>query len=84
MVDRFHDSNVRSPVLQAGRSNRISTPNDFFRPHDQKNLRSPRLHRWAGVRGYMDITDLREQPETGAILDQRAAVQVSHQARAVW
>ena len=30
MVDRFHDSNVRSPVLQAGRSNGISTPNDFF------------------------------------------------------
>ncbi len=30
MVDRFHDSNVRSPVLQTGRSSGISTPNDFF------------------------------------------------------
>ena len=30
MVDRFHDSNVRSPLLQPGRSNGISTPNDFF------------------------------------------------------
>jgi glycosidase len=30
MVDRFHDGNVRSPVLHAGRSNGISTPNDFF------------------------------------------------------
>ncbi len=30
MVDRFHDGDVRSPVLQAGRTNGISTPNDFF------------------------------------------------------
>lgn len=30
MVDRFHDDQARSPVLQAGRSTGISTPNDFF------------------------------------------------------
>ena len=30
LVDRFHDDNARSPVLQAGRSNGISTPDDFF------------------------------------------------------
>jgi len=63
MVDRFHDGNVRSPVLQAGRSNGISTPNDFFRWHDQRDHQSPRLHSRTGMHGYMDITDLREQPE---------------------
>ncbi len=30
MVDRFHDDDARSPVLQAGRSNGIRTPDDFF------------------------------------------------------
>jgi alpha-amylase len=30
MVDRFHDDQKRSPVLQAGRSNGIGTPDDFF------------------------------------------------------
>jgi glycosidase len=30
MIDRFHDDQARTPVLQAGRSNGISTPDDFF------------------------------------------------------
>jgi len=30
MIDRFHDDQARAPVLQAGRSNGISTPDDFF------------------------------------------------------
>lgn len=30
MVDRFHDDQARSPVLGAGRSHGISTPNDFY------------------------------------------------------
>jgi alpha-amylase len=30
LIDRFHDSQVRAPVLGAGRSNGISTPDDFF------------------------------------------------------
>ena len=30
MIDRFHDDQSRAPVLQAGRSNGISTPDDFF------------------------------------------------------
>jgi len=30
LVDRFHDALARSPVLQAARSNGISTPDDFF------------------------------------------------------
>src|SRR5260370_37503645 len=30
MVDRFHDDDARSRLLQAGRSNGISTPDDFF------------------------------------------------------
>jgi alpha-amylase len=30
MTDRFHDDQARSPVLQSGRSNGISTPDDFF------------------------------------------------------
>jgi glycosidase len=30
LIDRFHDDQVRTPVLQPGRSNGISTPNDFF------------------------------------------------------
>jgi glycosidase len=30
MLDRFHDDQTRSPVLQAGRVNGISTANDFF------------------------------------------------------
>jgi glycosidase len=30
LIDRFHDAQVRSPVLQAGRSSGISTPDDFF------------------------------------------------------
>lgn len=30
MIDRFHDDKARSPVLQPGRRNGISTPDDFF------------------------------------------------------
>jgi alpha-amylase len=30
MLDRFHDDQARSPVLQPGRSNGINTPDDFF------------------------------------------------------
>ena len=30
LIDRFHDDQVRAPVLQPGRSTGISTPNDFF------------------------------------------------------
>src|SRR5260370_26382316 len=30
LIDRFHDDQVRAPVLQPGRSNGISTPDDFF------------------------------------------------------
>jgi len=30
MIDRFHDDATRTPVLSAGRSNGISTPDDFF------------------------------------------------------
>ena len=30
LIDRFHDDQVRSPALQAGRQNGISTPDDFF------------------------------------------------------
>ena len=30
MIDRFHDDQARAPVLQVGRSNGISTPDDFF------------------------------------------------------
>jgi alpha-amylase len=30
LIDRFHDDQVRAPVLQAGRSTGISTPDDFF------------------------------------------------------
>ena len=30
MLDRFHDSQVRSPVLSSARSNGISTPDDFY------------------------------------------------------
>ena len=30
LVDRFHDDLARSPVLQAGRSDGISTPDDFY------------------------------------------------------
>ena len=30
LIDRFHDDQARAPVLQAGRSNGISTPDDFF------------------------------------------------------
>jgi glycosidase len=30
MLDRFHDSEVRSPVLSSARSNGISTPDDFY------------------------------------------------------
>jgi alpha-amylase len=30
LIDRFHDGEARTPVLSAGRSNGISTPDDFF------------------------------------------------------
>ena len=30
LIDRFHDGETRTPVLSAGRSNGISTPDDFF------------------------------------------------------
>src|SRR6266853_365062 len=30
LIDRFHDDQSRSPVLQAGRTNGINTPDDFF------------------------------------------------------
>jgi glycosidase len=30
MVDRFHDDQVRQPILQAARSNGFATPNDFY------------------------------------------------------
>src|SRR5215470_6907995 len=30
LIDRFHDDQVRAPVLQAGRSAGISTPDDFY------------------------------------------------------
>jgi glycosidase len=30
LIDRFHDDQARTPVLQAGRSNGIGTPDDFF------------------------------------------------------
>jgi alpha-amylase len=30
LIDRFHDDQVRTSVLQPGRSNGTSTPNDFF------------------------------------------------------
>lgn len=30
LIDRFHDDQPRSPLLQPGRGNEISTPDDFF------------------------------------------------------
>jgi alpha-amylase len=30
LIDRFHDDQVRAPVLQSGRSTGISTPDDFY------------------------------------------------------
>ena len=30
MVDRFHDDQARTPLLQPGRSTGINTPDDFF------------------------------------------------------
>ena len=61
MIDRFHDDQARSPVLQSNRQNGISTPDDFFGGTIQGITNQPRLHRRARLHRHLALADLREQ-----------------------
>lgn len=61
MTDRFHDDQARSPVLQTGRSNGVSTPDDFFGGKIKRDHQSPRLRNWIGLHSHLAFTHIREQ-----------------------
>ena len=61
LIDRFHDDQVRTPVLQPGRSNGISAPNDFFGGKIKGITNHLDYIAGTGLYRHLGVADLREQ-----------------------